>query len=81
MAMPAKPLELHTLHGTRSKAKPKEASAYRGGRPAPDARGNAEVMMPPLPPGTPAKAFAVTVEPAGGMPQPTGPKVLIGAVS
>jgi anti-sigma-K factor RskA len=28
--------------------------------------------------GTPAKAFAVTLEPAGGMPQPTGPKVLIG---
>jgi anti-sigma-K factor RskA len=25
-----------------------------------------------------AKAFAVTLEPAGGMPQPTGPKVLIG---
>jgi hypothetical protein len=26
------------------------------------------------------KAFAVTIEPAGGVPQPTGPKVLIGAV-
>jgi anti-sigma-K factor RskA len=25
------------------------------------------------------KAFAVTVEPAGGVPQPTGPKVLLGA--
>jgi anti-sigma-K factor RskA len=28
-----------------------------------------------------AKAFAVTVEPKGGMPWPTGPKVLVGGVS
>ena len=32
-----------------------------------------------VPPGVAAKAFAVTVEPWGGMPQPTGPKVLVGA--
>jgi anti-sigma-K factor RskA len=32
-------------------------------------------------PGMAAKAFAVTVEPKGGMPQPTGPKVLVGGVS
>ena len=32
-----------------------------------------------VPAGTTAKAFAVTIEPAGGKPQPTGPKVLIGA--
>jgi len=31
-------------------------------------------------PGTFAAAFAVTLEPSGGRPQPTGPKVLIGAV-
>lgn len=31
-------------------------------------------------PGTTAKAFAVTVEPKGGRPQPTGAKVLVGAV-
>jgi anti-sigma-K factor RskA len=30
-------------------------------------------------PGMEAKAFAVTEEPAGGMPWPTGPKVLVGA--
>jgi anti-sigma-K factor RskA len=30
-------------------------------------------------PGMEAKAFAVTEEPEGGMPQPTGPKVLVGA--
>jgi anti-sigma-K factor RskA len=34
-----------------------------------------------LTPGLVAKAFAVTMEPAGGMPQPTGPKVLVGAAS
>jgi anti-sigma-K factor RskA len=32
-----------------------------------------------LAPGMAAKAFAVTLEPEGGMPQPTGPKVLVGA--
>jgi anti-sigma-K factor RskA len=32
-----------------------------------------------VPANTKPKAFAVTVEPAGGMPQPTGPKVLLGA--
>jgi hypothetical protein len=34
-----------------------------------------------LTPGLSAKAFAVTLEPLGGRPQPTGPKVLVGAVS
>jgi anti-sigma-K factor RskA len=34
-----------------------------------------------LTPGMAAKAFAVTLEPQGGMPQPTGPKVLVGAAS
>jgi len=33
-----------------------------------------------VPAGTQAKAFAVTVEPVGGVAQPTGPKVLLGAV-
>ncbi|HEX3941627.1 MAG TPA: anti-sigma factor [Acidobacteriaceae bacterium] len=32
-----------------------------------------------VPAGLAAKAFAVTVEPKGGEPQPTGPKVLVGA--
>lgn len=34
-----------------------------------------------LTPGLEAKAFAVTLEPQGGMPQPTGPKVLVGLLS
>ena len=46
-----------------------------------DNQGNGGVMLPRLPAGVKAKAFAVTVEPAGGKVQPTGPKVLVGAVS
>jgi anti-sigma-K factor RskA len=46
-----------------------------------DSLGNGEVLLPKIPPGVSAKAFAVTIEPAGGVPQPTGPKVLIGVVS
>lgn len=34
-----------------------------------------------LPAGTAPKAFAVSLEPVGGMPQPTGPMVLVGPVS
>lgn len=34
-----------------------------------------------LPQGVSAKAFAVTLEPEGGRPQPTGPKVLVGVPS
>lgn len=37
--------------------------------------------MVKLPPGVAAKAFAITLEPEGGMPQPTGPMVLVGPVS
>jgi anti-sigma-K factor RskA len=33
------------------------------------------------PPGIDPKAFAVTLEPSGGRPQPTGPMVLVGALS
>ncbi len=46
-----------------------------------DYQGNGEILLPDLPSGVTAKAFAVTVEPAGGVPQPTGPKVPVGAVS
>lgn len=37
-----------------------------------------EPMEMHVTPGTQALAFAVTEEPEGGMPQPTGPKVLVG---
>jgi anti-sigma-K factor RskA len=45
-----------------------------------DTSGNGQVTLPELPPNVSAKAFAVTLEPAGGVPQPTGPKVLVGLV-
>lgn len=38
-------------------------------------------MMMKLPAGVTAKEFAVSLEPAGGVPQPTGPMVLIGPVT
>ncbi len=45
------------------------------------AAGKSSSWMSKFPPGTAPKMFAVTIEPAGGMPHPTGPKVLVGAVS
>jgi NTP pyrophosphatase (non-canonical NTP hydrolase) len=44
----------------------------------PDERGNASVMMPPLPKGVEAKAFGVTVEDEGGATVPTPPIILAG---
>jgi anti-sigma-K factor RskA len=38
-------------------------------------------FMMKLPAGVAPAAFAVTLEPVGGQPQPTGPKVLVGPVS
>ena len=46
-----------------------------------DAKGNGSVVLPSLPSGVAAKAFAVTVEPEGGVSQPTGKKLLVGLVS
>ena len=46
-----------------------------------DASGNGAVILPNLPAGVAPKAFAVTEVPEGGVPQPTGPKVLVGLVS
>jgi anti-sigma-K factor RskA len=40
--------------------------------------GHADHWMMKMPPGLSPKMFAVSLEPAGGMPQPTGPMVLIG---
>lgn len=44
----------------------------------PDERGNATVILPPLPKGVEAKAFGVTVEQAGGASAPTLPIILVG---
>jgi anti-sigma-K factor RskA len=40
--------------------------------------GRADHLVTKLPQGVVPKAFAVTLEPAGGVPQPTGPMVLVG---
>jgi anti-sigma-K factor RskA len=45
---------------------------------APDQSGDASVVMPPLPPGIAAKAFAVTVERAEGSAAPSGTPVMSG---
>jgi anti-sigma-K factor RskA len=45
------------------------------------ANGEMNSIVAKVPPGTAAKAFAVTLEPAGGMPAPTGPMILVGPVS
>jgi anti-sigma-K factor RskA len=44
----------------------------------PDAHGSATVVNPPLPPGTEAKAFAITIENEAGATTPTMPIVMMG---
>jgi anti-sigma-K factor RskA len=46
-----------------------------------DAQGNGQLILPSIPQGLTAKAFAVTEEPAGGVPAPTGTILLIGPAS
>lgn len=57
---------------------PEEGSPLSAGVFAPDLHGNATLMMPPTAKQMPPKAFAVTLERAGGVPAPTGPEVLSG---
>jgi anti-sigma-K factor RskA len=45
----------------------------------PDARGNANLIMPQLPIGIKAKAFGVTIEREGGSVTPTAPILMVGA--
>lgn len=45
----------------------------------PDAKGNASIILPPLPRATAAKAFGVTLEDEGGSQSPTLPIVLAGS--
>ncbi len=45
----------------------------------PDDRGNASVILPPLPKGIEAKAFGVTVEDEGGSQTPTMPIIMAGS--
>jgi anti-sigma-K factor RskA len=63
-----------------------ELWALAGAQPVPagvfgvDAAGRALLRLPALPPDRTFDAFAVTLEPAGGVPQPTGPMHLHGKV-
>jgi anti-sigma-K factor RskA len=45
-----------------------------------DAAGHALVRLPPLPPVKRVTKFAVTLEPAGGVPKPSGPMLLVGSL-
>lgn len=45
----------------------------------PDAKGNANVILPPLPRGTEAKAFGITIEEEDGAQAPTLPIILAGS--
>lgn len=56
---------------------PSSGAPVDAGIVAANQQGGAAVLH--LAPGLVAKAFAVTTEPLGGSPQPTGPKVLVGA--
>ncbi len=44
----------------------------------PDTHGSAALIKPPLPPGTEAKTFAVTVEPGSGSAAPTSAPIMVG---
>jgi anti-sigma-K factor RskA len=63
-----------------------EIWALAGAQPVPagvfgvDASGRALFRLPPLPADHTFDAFAVTLEPAGGVPKPTGPMHLHGKV-
>ena len=63
-----------------------EVWALAGPQPVPagvfgvDDRGRALLRLPQLPAGQTFDAFAVTLEPAGGVPSPTGPMHLLGKI-
>jgi hypothetical protein len=69
---PGKTYELWLIPAAAG-ASPIPAGTFR-----PDERGNASVIMPPLPKGVEAKAFGVTVENEGGSTTPTQPIILAG---
>jgi anti-sigma-K factor RskA len=58
---------------------PMSGAPISAGLLGPGGRRFGNMWIAELPPNVEAKAFAVTVEPAGGADQPTGPKLLLGA--
>lgn len=72
---PLPPNKAYELWVIPEKGAPIPAGLFR-----PDASGSGSVVMPPMiPPGTAAKAFAITIENAAGSATPTMPIVLSGA--
>jgi len=69
---PSKTYELWLIPAATGES-PIPAGTFR-----PDERGNASIIMPPLPKGVEAKAFGVTVEDEGGATTPTMPIILAG---
>lgn len=57
---------------------PSTGSPLPAGLFQPDSRGTATIVNPPLPAGVEAKAFAITIEPAGGSPAPTSEPIMLG---
>lgn len=57
---------------------PSKGSPLPAGLFQPDSRGTATIVNPPLPAGVEAKAFAITIEPAGGSPAPTSEPIMLG---
>ncbi len=70
---PQKTYQLWLLPATAGEA-PIPAGLFK-----PDEKGNASVVMPPLPKGMTARGFGVTVENEGGSKTPTAPIVLLGS--
>jgi len=66
---PAKAYELWLI--------PMKGAPMPAGMFMPDAHGSAMVINPPLPAGTEAKAFAITIEPEAGSATPTMPMVMM----
>jgi anti-sigma-K factor RskA len=71
---PLPPQKAYELWLIPTAGKPIPAGVFK-----PDSRGNATVVNPPLPPGTEAKAFAITVENEAGSPVPTSSVLMSGA--
>jgi len=69
---PAPPAKSYQLWLVPAAGKPISAGVFN------PVNGRADHWMMKLPRGVEPKEFAVSLEPAGGMPQPTGPMVLIG---
>ena len=58
---------------------PESGAPISAGLLGPGGRAWGRMWTGDVPANTQAKAFAVTIEPVGGMAQPTGPKILLGA--